>query len=170
MGKLISPKKTSGFTLIELMIYLSMITVVILVFNAFIVDVVRSSARAVAANSVGQDSRFMLARIGQEIKTADLVIEPVAATTQQLGLKKGTDNIYISYDAVNKAINYQINGNAPEKLSGDTIMVNDLSFYSADGKLIEITLEMENTKAGDSITKPYKLHATFYAQPRKELY
>jgi len=162
MGRL--KQNNKGFTMIELMIYLSMISVLVLVFNSFIVDVVHQSSRTVWAKTVEQDSRFILARIGQEIKTADTA----AASSDRLDITRGADNIIIAFDSVGQSINYTING-VTEKLSGDSIIVNNLAF-SLQGNMIDVVLDLENKNTGDSTTHPYALHSTFSAQPRNGVY
>ncbi|GEM_PF-6562644 len=70
-----SSKKTSpGFTLVELLVYLGMSTIVVVVISNFMVDISQSAARTRAALNLQTTSRLIVSRITQTVRTATSAI------------------------------------------------------------------------------------------------
>lgn len=66
------PKQSQrpGFTLVELLVYLGMSTIVVLVISNFMIDISQSAARTRAALDLQNNSRLILNRITQTVRTS----------------------------------------------------------------------------------------------------
>lgn len=73
MERLLTPKPSRGFTLVELLVYIAVSTVALLVFVTFMVDVSRSAARARTVQELHQNAQFVLDRVGQEVRRGQAV-------------------------------------------------------------------------------------------------
>ncbi|HMB65767.1 MAG TPA: prepilin-type N-terminal cleavage/methylation domain-containing protein [Patescibacteria group bacterium] len=86
MAKLFKEKSNSesGFTLVEVLIYVGIIGMVIFSFVSFSLSVSRSNNKAFAVQEVGAGSRFVLKEMKQEIKRAEGVISPGAGSSSDV--------------------------------------------------------------------------------------
>ena len=71
-------KQNKGFILLEKLLYITFVSIALIVLTMFLVDVVRNSTTAINAKEVQQNNRLILSRITQEIKTAKQItsLEP----------------------------------------------------------------------------------------------
>lgn len=145
-----------GFTLVELLVYLGMVSVIVLVFNSIVVDVVRNSARAIEEATVAQNCRFILGRIGQEIKTAQSTAVSLDHETLTATRNDGTTAVY------EKSL-------IATQLASDSIEVFRFSATST-GNMIEISLGLKDKKSNNPVMEPYSLLITSFAQQRRGLY
>lgn len=67
-------KSGAGFTLIELLVYLGMSSIVVVVISVFMVDISQSAARTRAGLDLQNNSRLILNRITQTVRTGTGVI------------------------------------------------------------------------------------------------
>lgn len=63
-------RQNPGFTLIELLIYLGMSTIVVVMISTFMVDISQSAARSRGGLNIQNNSRLILNRITQTVRTA----------------------------------------------------------------------------------------------------
>jgi len=66
----------NGFTLVEILIYLSIVSVVLLVGTTFIWNVIYGGERTSQYEDLREASRFVLEKMGQEIKKASTITTP----------------------------------------------------------------------------------------------
>jgi type II secretory pathway pseudopilin PulG len=157
----------SGFSLIELLVYITITAVATVVFTAFTVDVINNAARLLIAKEVQQNARLVVSRITQEIKTADeiVTVDPTAltlvdqsGTTVSYYLDTGDDTIY--YD----------NGTTPEAISNAVVKITGLEFEPLSTNTIIIRLSLEQRQPSTKASRQYNMHLTSTVAPRQALY
>ena len=159
-------KNERGFTLIEQIIYISLIVVMITIFTGFITDVIRGATKVVDAKEVMQNNQLAIARITQEIKTAKQI---VSVEPQKLTIVDRNDNTSFFYlDTTEKSIRYD-NSIEDLRITNDEVLVTVLNFSSV-GNIIDIDLSMKKNKKHSNTGDPYELNSSSTAVPRPGLY
>lgn len=92
----------SSFTLIELIVYMGLVSIILLTISQLFVTVLGSKLESEALSSVVQDGRYILARLTYDINRAKDITSPVNigesnATLQIINNDSGTDNNYSYY-------------------------------------------------------------------------
>lgn len=152
MGKFL--KKSSGFTIIELLIYISIVAVATTIFTSFTVDVVRAAGRALAVKEVSQGSRLILSRITQEIKTAKSV-SAIDSDSIQLIDVSGSP-VTISFDSVNHAVSYS-DSNGSSLISPTTVRVTNLQFEQLTPNTVSFSLALAQKRANATVREQFSL-------------
>ncbi len=167
MKNFLKNKNESGFSLIELLVYISLIGIITIIFTNFTATIVRKSIKASTINEVNQSARFLLSRISQEIKIADNIN---IASAEEIVLTNAENNsITISFDSINSLINY--NGSP---ISNETIRVTSLVFteipleYPASAVKIQLSVEQKNPFLKNNLS--HKLDLSTVIVPRSKLY
>ena len=158
--------KKSGFTMVELIIYLALVVVITTIFTGFTTSVVKNSARILAKNEVYYNGQFLLSRIIQEIKTAKnigMVNTDSITMTNEYG-----QEVIVAFDSVNNTINYTLDS-VTTIITLDYIRATELTFHQRGDSLIAIHLMVDN---GPSNSVAFPHEANFYtaASPRSQLY
>ncbi|TSC72654.1 MAG: Uncharacterized protein G01um101438_371 [Parcubacteria group bacterium Gr01-1014_38] len=73
------PRRASGFTLLELLVYIGIVAVVITAVTALTIDLLRGRAKATSLEVVNQNARLVLERMTTAIREANLVNGPPAS-------------------------------------------------------------------------------------------
>lgn len=157
---------TKGFSLIETMIYVVLLVIMVTVFTAFSVDVVRAGVRVVDKKIVDQNNRFILSKISQEIKTARQ-ITGVNPTNLAL-VDADSNNVSFYLESAEQAIYFQ-NPSQNLRLTGEDVKITNLNFSSV-GKGVKIEFSLERAKPASSLYKPYQLTTTQLILPRQNIY
>lgn len=124
-------KSKSGFSLIEVLIYISVIAVVTTAISAVFLSVANGQARADAAAEINSNIRFVTDKIDQDIAAASAVSQPASAgqTTNTLALTVGASTI--NYCVVGNKLYRSSSGicdASAELLTSQAVKVNNLSF------------------------------------------
>lgn len=140
----------SGFTIIEMIIYMGMLTILLGVLSQIFVTILDAQLESESTSSVQQDSSYIISRFMYDINNADSIISPanlgdqgntliitINGTPYTYGINSGTGNLEVT----DNSVDYQLNGfnttvsNLTFKRLGnmegnDLIMVN----YTITGK------------------------------------
>lgn len=134
-----------GFTIVELLIYMGILSIILGILSMIFVQIIDSQLESQATSSVEQDSRFLLSRFMYDINHASSIVSPALGATSN------------SFQIVREGVTYtySINGNndlqvatntETDTLNGYDTSVSGLSFQQL-GKLggensvrIELTL------------------------------
>jgi hypothetical protein len=155
-----------GFSLIEVIIYITLTTVVITIFTSFTIDAVRIAATVYDSKAVHQNYRFIIGRISQELKTAEDI---TLITAHSIDYVDATNNAAtISYDVVNKDVIYT-SGAISDGLSSDDIDVSQLDFNSS-GSAIIVDLGIKKATSSNPLASPYALNSSAEILPRRLIY
>jgi Tfp pilus assembly protein FimT len=101
--KKLSPKNTTGFSLIELTIYIGLLTVFILILTEIFTSVLNAQLSTSSSSSVAQDGRFIYSRLIYDINRADSASMPA-------NLGETNDTLILNIDGENYTY-YQNNSN-----------------------------------------------------------
>ncbi len=99
------PLGRGGFTIIELLVYLSIVAVAMTIFSVFTVDVIKNASRSRTVIAVEQNAQFIMNRLATDIQNAQS-INSVTSSSISLTNSLGVAVIY-SWDSVNKKVTYQ---------------------------------------------------------------
>jgi type II secretory pathway component PulJ len=121
-------KKIAGFTLIELTIYIAILSVItVMVADSFLI--LNKGKGGVAAKSeLNSNLRFVLERMKRDVSSASSLITPntTAATSSSLVLVVGANSI--SYIIDNNRIARQVDSQPLEYVSSDRVRITDMYF------------------------------------------
>lgn len=81
MGKFVAYKRQKGFTIVEMMIYMGLLTLFLYVLTEIFISVTNLQLESQTTSSVQQDGRYILARLSYDIKQSQDNYNPVSATT-----------------------------------------------------------------------------------------
>lgn len=124
-------KNNSGFSLIEVLIYISVIAVITTAISAVFLSIAGGQARADAAAEINSNIRFVTAKINQDISAASAITQPAAAgqTLNTLSLAIGASSV--NYCVINSQLYRSSSGicdESSELLTSQAVKVSNLSF------------------------------------------
>lgn len=120
----------AGFSLLELLIFSAIFTMVILAFITILVAVVRVQARQYAAAEVNQQSQFLLQQIQYHVERSSLVELPQDVATSTLKLRMSATSSDPMYIFLSGGVVYlqRTDGGAQNPLTSNKVIVSDLTF------------------------------------------
>lgn len=121
----------SGFSLLEVLIYISVIAVVTTAIGTVFLSIAGGQARADASAEINSNIRFVTDKINQDILAASAITQPTTAgeTLSTLAMTIGATSV--SYCVVNSQLHRSTSGicdSGSELLTSQTVKVNNLSF------------------------------------------
>ncbi|MFH0820116.1 MAG: prepilin-type N-terminal cleavage/methylation domain-containing protein [bacterium] len=159
-------RNRGGFTMIELLIYLALTTVIITIFTAFMAEALKSQRKTINSQAVQQESRFIISRITQEVKTAR---EVTSVEPQRLTLKNPDNQTIQLYLNSIDGLVYFDNSVQTSPLSSQDIKITQLNF-SQEGDIIYINLTAEKDETPDQPGGIYSLSSSSLVVPREKIY
>lgn len=147
-------KKQLGFTLIELILYLALVTIMLSAIIPFAWNVIGSGAKSGTQEEVNTQARFISERLNMEIRNAsginssdfdtNLALDP----NKKLSLSETNGNNPTIIDVVSGQVQITQGSNPPVALNSTDTRVSNLTFSnfsSADNKTknIEFTLTVQ---------------------------
>lgn len=147
-------REKTGFSLIEIIIYVALVSIIAVSFVVFIIDVTTSSQKARVRQEVQQNARFAFQRITREIRAAD----DVNAGSSAFGTSPGVLSLAADNPTDDPTV-FSVNGgvlqitqgaNPAQDLTSDRFVVTNLVFtdLSVNNRtkniMIELTLEHPN--------------------------
>lgn len=148
-------KRKKAFTLIELLIYLGIVSGLLVVAGAFTWSIIKGSVKSASLREVQQNGRLAMEIVTREIKSASGINNPLAgesADTLSLIMSDNSLNPTI-FELLNNQILLSQGVDGPYLLTTDQILVSNLNFTNlsyADtpGTIrIEMTLDYNNLGA-----------------------
>ena len=121
-------RKQRGFTLIELIIYGGMLSILLGVFVTLFGSIVDAQLDSQATSSVQQDGQFIMTKLSHDIMNASSISIPqsVGATTQTLQISRDATSFTYSLDANNNLLVTTSNGS--DQLNSYATEISNLSF------------------------------------------
>lgn len=162
--RILSRTEQKGFTLIELVIYIALISVLLLVISQIFIASLDAQTESEAVSSVDQDGRFLLSRLSYDMSRADDVIEPVS-----FGTPASTLILLINGDTYT----YSQNGNqlqvtgpfGTDQLTSSLTRLRSLSFEklgNTDGlPTIRVHFTLESVTIAETGVKVESFQSTF---------
>lgn len=142
------PAGWQGFTIVELLLYMGLLTVFMVIMTRMFTSILDVQLESVATGAVAQDSRYLYERFVYDITRAASIVTPatVGETTNSLTIMIGmVANTYtVSGDAM-----VLINDAGVNRLNSSATRIRGLSFHrlgKAEGKnSIRITFTIDST-------------------------
>ena len=157
-------KQPSGYTLVEVIFYVSITVVMITIYASFVTDLLKTTDRIASTSQVESISRFVVGRITQEIKTADALVS--VSPSELVLIDANGRQIRFYLNAAEKTV-YLDDGTSDQRLSNEKIQVNSLSFSQASqGVNIRMNVQSVPKKTGGS----FKFDLSSFAVPRQLIY
>ena len=144
-------KSGAGLTLIELLVYISLVVGILITATTFAWNIINSRTKAFAIQEVEQNGRFIMEKITQTTYSATDITSPTpgnSANQLELVLKDLTYDPTV-FTVVNNTIQMSEGAGGFINLSSDRVRVTDLIFRnmsSANGKTknVEVTFTLEH--------------------------
>lgn len=123
-------KTTHGFTLIEFLIYIGLLSILLAIMSQVFLATLSIRTESEGATNIQQDGRYILARLTYDIYRAkDISVPAVGATGGVLQLtitENGTDTAY-RYSSASGNLVLQIGSATPVPLNSPTVRLTDFS-------------------------------------------
>ncbi|MBU1164650.1 prepilin-type N-terminal cleavage/methylation domain-containing protein [Patescibacteria group bacterium] len=120
-----------GFTLIELIIYIAIVSIILVSITYLILDVLGSQTKSYAHLEIEQNLRFIKQTMSADVKSAQ-DINTLTATS--LILENGVDDITYTFDTVENKITRQVGSLPAEDITTNEVVVignfSNLSYLS----------------------------------------
>jgi len=143
-------KNKFGFTIVELLVYVSLLSLIMLVVLSFGQDIIFGKVKNDAILEVNQNTQFVLGKISKIIKEAEAINSPrisKSANFLSLALNDPLRNPTIFYLEGDK-VKMQEGINAPMELTSNFVRVTNLNFsnisYIDTHGTVKIDLSIEN--------------------------
>ena len=161
-------KNTHGFTLMELLVYIGISTIIVVVMMNFITDVTLNATKVKMAKEVQQNARLILERVTQEIKTARQVTPPSSPYTR-IDLTNQSGQPVAYYLSGGDFIYEYNNGTQTVSLISNKVKVDQLSF-TQNNKIINISLSLKQKNDNAPAAGKSEITLTSAVAPRVLLY
>lgn len=160
-----------GFTIVEIMIYVALVSVAMVVLARFATDVIQNSVRSRVIKEVELNAQLTLNRIAGEIRHAQ-AISGVSATELTL-VDVNNAQLVLRYDSANSRVERVLSGNS-QSLTAPGVRVTSLSFNAIQISGVNKGVTVSITVAQGPVTSPVMYqHTTTLATsvfPRQLLY
>ncbi|OGH10291.1 MAG: hypothetical protein A2857_02495 [Candidatus Levybacteria bacterium RIFCSPHIGHO2_01_FULL_36_15] len=143
----------SGFTLVELIVYMGILSILLLVLSEIFVTILDTQMESEATSSVEQDGKYILTRVIYDINRAEQVVVPSNLGDQSNNLNIIIDGVNNIYNNLNNG-NLQItNNNGTDNLNSLYTIVSDLQFQKIGNAGGDDTVKINFTLTSKTIRK-----------------
>ncbi|QQG52606.1 MAG: hypothetical protein HY931_00010 [Candidatus Falkowbacteria bacterium] len=130
--KYLKIKLKSGFTLMELLLYLSVLLIMsVILANTFLL-INKGGANVQAKSELNSNFTFINAKIKRDILLATALTTPATAGATSSVLDLTVEGQSIKYTLSGNRITRQINSQPAEYISSDFVKINDLQFTRSE--------------------------------------
>lgn len=143
-------RKSNGFTLVEMLIYIVTLVIVIGTVTTILLWMVRASNQVHAKNEVVANVERALAQMTNEIREAQGMYTPTSATPSQLSLETrknppaGETSTYVDFFLCGARLCVKRESQAPQAITSEKIEVQSLEFTQVQtGSAPSIQIAME---------------------------
>lgn len=123
-------KLQNGFTLIEALVYIALVSGILLAATSFAWNIVNTRTSAFSAQEVEQNGRFIMQKISQVMREANQINSPaigLSSNSVEVEMNDaGTETIILSQN--DKNIEYQYNSDPAVELNSDLVEISNLEF------------------------------------------
>jgi hypothetical protein len=118
---------SKGITIVELLIYLGLSTILLLILSQFFVSILDESFATQNYSAVQDDGRYIMARLRYQISSADSITLPVNLGETSTSLQLATGGITYNYFVRDEKFYYSV-GTTEALMSSLDSKVTDVSF------------------------------------------
>ena len=148
------PKSSKGFTLIEIIIVIVILSIVSAITIKFLVDSLRIYTMTVNQKTLFDEGKLALERMCRDIRDA----KSITSTSNSITLTRTNAT---AQDSANESLTFQLNGTTLEKVKASTsyAMASDVSAFTVTNASNEITLQLTLSRAtGENVTLQTKVY------------
>lgn len=157
-------KKQSGFTLIEILLYMGIFSILIIVLFTLLTSIFDVQLESKSTASVSNDGRYILNRFAYDIGRADSISSPISTGSQSLSLEFITGGTTYTYTLSNG--NLMLTNNtlgATDQLNSFNTFVSDVNFLRLsdtnaiyDTVSFSFTLVSKTQRRGGEVMRSFK--------------
>lgn len=117
-------KRSKGFSLIELLIYISILSIIVIVTTTIFASLNRGRGQSEANGEVNSNLRFAIEKISQDIRSSSSVTTPASASSTSSSLILVAGGNTITYDVSGGQLRRQMNADQPDIITSGLVEVN----------------------------------------------
>src|SRR5215469_6141095 len=99
--------KLKGYSLIELVLYIGILSILLAVLTSIFSSVVDVQLESNATSSVDQDGRFLLSKLLYDVKSSSSIVTPATPGVQSSTMQVTINSINYTYSASNSG-NFEV--------------------------------------------------------------
>jgi type II secretory pathway component PulJ len=121
-------RENKGFTLLELLIYIAILSAVTLVIASLFVSMNKGQGQVESRNEVDSNLQFSVEKINRDLKSASLVTTPASPNASSTSLILISGGQTITYDVSAGRLRRQIDAQDPQIITSDKVTVAEAIF------------------------------------------
>ena len=150
--------KSSGFTLVELLISMGLLAIILSVLTSLFVSVIEAQLESQATSSVDQDGRFILARLSYDIHRTNSISIPATLGAQGPTLQIVVNGITYTYGLNGNELELTSN-QGTDRINSPNTLISDVNFRRLGSTLSgKNTIEIQFT-VSSTITRPQEIRS-----------
>lgn len=160
MKKTTNLRPKQAFTLVELLVYMGLLTTLLVILSQIFVSILEIRSESEAAHPLEQDSQAILARLNYDINRATSITTPInpGNTTSNLEIVVGPDTYTYQLNSNNLEL---VNNFGTNNINSSQTSITNLNFQrlgtgGKDSIKIQFTIESKTRRPGGPETKTYQ--------------
>lgn len=137
-----SKHSNSGFTLIELMIYIGILGVVLVFSSGFFWNITLGYIKENSREELQQNARFIFTKMTQEIREASRVITPSLGEELNFLELENSETGLVSFNMDKEGSILMTRGKQSFELNSERVIVKNLKFRRLEGEIIRIEIDL----------------------------
>lgn len=160
MSKIKKTKFIQGFTLVEFLIYITIVSFAVGLLTLTAVNILEARAKVAAMEEINRNARFLMEKITYAIRHAEAVISATEnSLVLEMSLESENPTQFILEDGAVKVIKGSGEEAEEEVLTSDKVFVNSLNFSQPEGEesgnVVIIEMEIQSGRQGDEFIKKF---------------
>ncbi|PCI19707.1 hypothetical protein COB64_03275 [Candidatus Wolfebacteria bacterium] len=155
-----------GFTLLEFLIYIGLVSIILIVFGAIALNVFSSEAKLSAIEEVSQNARFTMEKIATSVRNAEVINNPdqdMSASSLSLQMADTVQNPTI-FNLLDGVVTITEGIGSPVNVTSSEVNVSELIFsnlsYSATPGTVRIQMTVKLVNPDNR--QEYKVERTYF--------
>ena len=141
LGQLELRNSSKGFTLIEIILYMALLSIFLLTLTDIFVSILDVQLESDATSAVEQDGRFLLSRLAYDINRANAITTPGAIGSSSNSLEMTIAADTYTYTLSGSDLQLTVNFGTLNNLNGSETAVSNLSFQKIANSAVVGTKE-----------------------------
>lgn len=147
-------KKQRGFTLVELTLYMGILTILVTALSAVFVSIIDSQLAAESTSSIDQDGRYILAKLTYDMAHAQSIDSPASPSAQtSSSLQLHLNSIIYTYSLDGSGGLQLASPSATNTLNSVNASISALTFQRLGNNDSNDTVQVKFTVTGRTRTK-----------------